>query len=110
MYNDQKSNVEWVFSNTTVNATEMLMPSPNVTQKDYKWHFDGKNETYRNKRDINIASDPNLPSSRTIYFDCQKSEQEQCLLAKLTVLNFKSGNLPILVSLNFTIDLRKIGE
>lgn len=68
---------------------------------------------YRNKRDLFNTNDPlltNLPFNRTIYFDCQNAEQEQCLQAKFTVLNFKTGNAPILISLNFTIDLNKIGE
>lgn len=52
----------------------------------------------------------NLPVNRTIYFDCQNTEQELCLQAKFTVFNFKADNSAISISLNFSIDLNKIGE
>lgn len=67
----------------------------------------------RHRRDIFNANDrllANLPFNRTIYFDCQNAEQELCLQAKFTVLNFNAGNTPILISLNFTIDLKKVGK
>lgn len=67
----------------------------------------------RYRRDVLTPNDRllnNLPVNRTIYFDCQNAEQELCIVAKFTVLNFKASDLPISISLNFSIDLSKIGE
>lgn len=52
----------------------------------------------------------NLPLNRTMFFDCQKPFEEHCFQARITALNFKAGNTPIMISLNFTIDLNKIGK
>lgn len=67
--------------------------------------------TSRNKRDTLNSNDhilSNLPANRTIFSDCQNSEQELCLQGKFTVTNFKANDFPILITLNFTIDLKKI--
>lgn len=68
--------------------------------------------SYRNKRDIvNVSSFlPNLPLNRTIYFNCQNAEPGHCLQAKATLHNIKAKSSPITISLNFTIDLRKVGK
>lgn len=66
----------------------------------------------RYKRDIFNTRDrllSNLPPNRTIYFDCKDAEQELCLQGKFTIPNFKM-NTPILITLNFTVDMKKIGK
>lgn len=65
----------------------------------------------RRKRDTLNSNDhilANLPANRTIFSDCHNSEQELCLQGKFTVTNFKANDFPILITLNFTIDLKKI--
>lgn len=52
----------------------------------------------------------NLPPNRTIFFDCVNAVEGACVQAKFTVFNFKPGNMPILVSFNFSIDLNVIGK
>ncbi|XP_031627778.1 integrin alpha-PS3-like [Contarinia nasturtii] len=67
----------------------------------------------RHKRDIFSTNDrilSNLPSNRTIYFDCKNAEQELCLQGKFTVNNIKADDQPILITLNFTIDLTKVAN
>lgn len=67
----------------------------------------------RRKRDIFSTNDrilANLPQNRTIYFDCKDAEQELCLQGKFTVPNVKAGDLPVLITLNFTIDLKKVAK
>lgn len=67
----------------------------------------------RHKRDIFSTNDrilANLPPNRTIYFDCKNAEQELCLQGKFTVPNIKADDLPILITLNFTIDLKKVAK
>lgn len=65
----------------------------------------------RQKRDTLNSNDhilANLPVNRTIFSDCHNTEQELCLQGKFTVTNFKANDFPILMTLNFTIDLKKI--
>lgn len=65
----------------------------------------------RRKRDTLNSNDhilANLPANRTIFSDCQNSEQELCLQGKFTVTNFKANDFPVLITLNFTINLKKI--
>lgn len=67
----------------------------------------------RHKRDLFSTNDrilANLPSNRTIYFDCRNAEEELCLQGKLTVRNIKANDLPVLITLNFTIDLTKVAK
>lgn len=52
----------------------------------------------------------NLPSNRTIYFDCKESNQEHCLVGRFRVFNFKASNAPLLLTLNFTIDMTKMAK
>lgn len=52
----------------------------------------------------------NLPPNRTIHFDCVNAEEGACVQAKFTVFNFKTGNVPIFLTFNFSIDLNIIGE
>lgn len=52
----------------------------------------------------------NLPLNRTIFFDCTNAEEGTCVQAKFTVYNFRTGNSPILISFNFSIDLNDIGK
>lgn len=65
----------------------------------------------RHKRDILSTNDrilANLPSNRTIHFDCDNSEQVLCVQGNLTVTNINADDSPILITLNFTIDLKKV--
>lgn len=67
----------------------------------------------RMKRDLTNIEDStlkNLPTNRTIFFDCESLDEQHCVQAKFTVHNFKRGDQPILISLNFSIDLNRIGE
>lgn len=67
--------------------------------------------TSRHKRDTLNSNDhilANLPANRTIFSDCHNSEQELCLQGKFTVANFRANEFPILITLNFTVDLKKI--
>lgn len=52
----------------------------------------------------------NLPSNRTIHFNCNNSNQDFCLVGRFRVSNFKASNSPILITLNFTIDMAKMGD
>lgn len=52
----------------------------------------------------------NLPVNRTIMFDCNMAEEGQCVEARFSVHNFRAGNVPIIVALNFTVDLTKVGK
>lgn len=58
-------------------------------------------------KDVILA---NLPINRTIMFDCDIAEEGQCVAARFSVHNFRVGNIPIIVALNFTVDLSKIGN
>lgn len=60
-----------------------------------------------NHDDIILTS---LPINRTIIFDCYDSEASLCVQAKFSVNNFKVGNIPIQIQLNFSIDLKKIDK
>lgn len=66
-----------------------------------------------NRRSISNHDDiilTSLPPNRTIIFDCYDSEASLCVQAKFSVNNFKVGNAPILIQLNFSIDLNKIDK
>lgn len=67
----------------------------------------------RPKRDIFSTDDrvlANLPANRTIYFDCENEEREMCVVGKFTVPDFATDNSPIMVTLNFTINLDRLGK
>lgn len=49
-----------------------------------------------------------LPPNRTIHFNCE-GFKKHCLMGKIRVSNFKASNSPILITLNFTIDMTKMG-
>lgn len=52
----------------------------------------------------------NLPVNRTILFDCYDAEAGHCIRARFSVNNFRTGNTPIYITLNFTVDLSRVGE
>lgn len=52
----------------------------------------------------------NLPSNRTINLGCMDIKDGFCLDAKFRVSNIKSSNLPILITVNFTIDMTKVAK
>lgn len=72
----------------------------------------GKNSRDRRSTvDVSSVNDrilANLPSNRTIYFDCK--DADTCLEAKFRVSNIKPNNFPILITLNFTIDMTKVAR
>lgn len=73
-----------------------------------KYSFPG-----RYRRDIFSSKDyvlSNLPVNRTTYFDCQDPGQDQCLQGKIVVPNFRVTDAVISITLNFTIDMDKVGE
>lgn len=51
----------------------------------------------------------NLPANRLNIFECAEAEIEYCLRARFSVFNFEAGDTAILISLNFTIDLSRLG-
>lgn len=51
-----------------------------------------------------------LPANRTVHFNCSGIEQEFCLLGKFSVANFEANDSPILIILNFTIDLKNVAK
>lgn len=51
-----------------------------------------------------------LPSGRTQIFECNdENSAEYCVLGRFSVHNFQMGNTPIVISLNVTLDLAKLG-
>lgn len=67
----------------------------------------------RQKRDIFSTDDKilaNLPVNRTIYFECQDEEQDLCLVGKFSVPDFFTDNSPIMITLNFTVNLNRLGK
>lgn len=52
----------------------------------------------------------NLPVNRTILFDCYDADAGLCIKARFSVNNFRTGNSPIYITLNFTVDLSRVGE
>ncbi|KAJ6640903.1 Integrin alpha-PS3 [Pseudolycoriella hygida] len=66
-----------------------------------------------NRRSVSNHDDvilTSLPPNRTIIFDCYDSEASLCVQAKFSVNNFQVGNTPILIQLNFSVDLNKIDK
>lgn len=51
-----------------------------------------------------------LPANRTIYFDCGNQTRQLCLEEKFRVTNIKASNQPILIIVNFTIDMTKVAK
>lgn len=78
-----------------------------VETNKYQYSFPG-----RFKRDIFSSKDhvlANLPVNRTTYFDCQDPAQDQCMQGKIIVPNFRVTDAVIAITLNFTIDMDKVG-
>lgn len=97
-------------SNTYFNPYLQRVVENNEMGHTFIWN-DIDSMLSRNKRDTLNSNDhilANLPVNRTIFSDCQNSEQELCLQGKFTVTNFKASDFPILITLNFTVDLKKI--
>lgn len=77
----------------------------------YTHSIDEYQASYRISSDQEDQTIKNLPKNRTIYFDCTSPEGNgECIEALFTVYNFKPGSDPIVINMNFTIDLNKIGE
>lgn len=66
------------------------------------------NQDDENIFDVNDRILADLPANRTIHFNCSGSELEFCLQGRFSVANFKANDSPILISLNFTIDLKNV--
>lgn len=51
-----------------------------------------------------------LPSNRTIYFDCGDNNPKLCLEGKFRVSNIKASNQPILITVNFTMEMNRMAK
>lgn len=67
-------------------------------------------QTEKDTFDFNKRLLSYLPSNRTTYFECKKSEPKFCLSGRLRVTNLKTSNAPLLITLNFTVDLNNVAE
>lgn len=97
-------------SNNYFNPYSQRVVESNEMGSTFIWN-DIDSMTSRNKRDTLNSNDhilANLPANRTIFSDCQNSELELCLQGKFTVTNFRANDYPILITLNFTVDLKKV--
>lgn len=60
--------------------------------------------------DVNDQVLADLPANRTIHLNCSGNEQEICLHGRFSIANFKARDSPILITLNFTIDLKNVAK
>lgn len=60
--------------------------------------------------DVNDETLADLPANRTIHFNCSGNEQEYCLQGRFSTANFNAHDSPILITLNFTIDLKNVAK
>lgn len=51
----------------------------------------------------------NLPSNRTIRFNCA-DDPTFCLQGKFMVQNFRANDSPLVITLNFTVDIKKMAN
>lgn len=63
-----------------------------------------------NMFDSNDRSLADLPYNRTIYFHCNSFEMRFCLQGRLSVENFNANDSPILITVNFTLNLGNINK
>lgn len=68
------------------------------------------NQKEENIFDLNDYALADLPANRTIHFNCSGSEQEFCLHGRFSTANFKANDSPILITLNFTINLKNVSK
>lgn len=67
----------------------------------------------RPKTNITSTNDrilANLHPNRTIYFDCKNAKQANCLQGKFTVPHFNGEDLPVMITLNFTLTLKNVAK
>ncbi|CAO1393862.1 unnamed protein product [Diamesa hyperborea] len=77
----------------------------------YTHSVDEYQASYRISSDQEDQTIKNLPKNRTIFFDCSSPEGNgECIEAQFTVYNFRPGSEPIVINMNFTIDLQKIDQ
>lgn len=77
----------------------------------YTGAIDEYQSSYRVSADKEDHTLKNLPKNRTILFDCSTSEEtEECIEAQFVIHNFRPGSEPISISMNFSLDLAKIGK
>lgn len=50
----------------------------------------------------------NLPVDRSFILECLSNNVEHCVQGRFSVHNFQTGNAPILISLNITVELNKL--
>lgn len=74
------------------------------------WSMLENDQSDRDLNDLNNRFFSDFPPNRTIYFNYEKSEHEFCLQGRLKVTNFKADSGPILITLNFTIDLKTVAK
>lgn len=106
----KRRSVEYESNNYFNPYSQRIIGNDETMGSTFIWN-DIDSLTTRNKRDTLNSNDhilANLPANRTIFSDCQNSEQELCLQGKFTVTSFKANDFPILITLNFTIDLKKV--
>lgn len=68
------------------------------------------NQDDENIFDLNDRVLIDLPANRTIHLNCNGSESEFCLHGRFSVANFKANVSPILITLNFTTDLKNVAK
>lgn len=70
------------------------------------------NDAINHQNDSNRNRDlENLITNRTIFIDCLNSTMlSRCVQVKFSMNNFEANNAPLLVQLEFSIDLRKVDE
>lgn len=77
----------------------------------YTGAIDEYQSSYRVSADKEDNTLKNLPKNRTILFDCSTSEEmDECIEAQFIIHNFRPGSEPISISMNFSLDLAKIGR
>lgn len=76
----------------------------------YTGAIDEYHASYRidaNKDDVTLK---NLPKNRTILLDCHDDEMGDCVEAQFTIHNFRPGNEPISINMNFSLNLAQFGK
>lgn len=75
--------------------------------KDFDHKHTESFEMRVNKEDSTLK---NLPKNRTIYQDCTPKDMDECIEAQFTIRNFRPGDDPVALTLNFSLDLKNLGK
>jgi hypothetical protein len=78
----------------------------------YTNEIDEYHASYKVSTDQEDHTLANLPKNRTIFFDCSDTSENAngCVEAQFRFLNFRPGSEPIIINMNFSFDMSKIGE